>query len=45
LAAAHSRENKVYFCGRLATYRYINTDEAIESALNMFEKIKKDAAR
>jgi UDP-galactopyranose mutase len=35
---------KVYFSGRLATYRYLNTDEAIENALETFAKIKQDRA-
>lgn len=30
----------VYFCGRLAQYKYVNTDQAIEMALDTFEKIK-----
>ena len=30
-----------YFEGRLATYRYLNTDEVIEKALKLFNKIKK----
>ena len=37
-----SKENKknVFFEGRLAKYRYFNTDEVIESALNLFKKLK-----
>ncbi len=34
-------KKQIYFEGRLATYRYINTDEVIENALSLFEKIKK----
>ena len=36
------KENKknVFFEGRLAKYKYFNTDEVIESALNLFKKIK-----
>ncbi len=28
----------VYFCGRLATYKYLNMDQCIGQALNLFEK-------
>lgn len=41
LAAQETKQKNVHFCGRLATYRYINTDEAIEQALATFEKIKR----
>ena len=36
------KENKknVFFEGRLAKYKYFNTDEVIESALNLFKKLK-----
>lgn len=34
------REKDVYFVGRLARYKYINTDQAIEEALELFEEIK-----
>jgi UDP-galactopyranose mutase len=34
------RERGVYFCGRLAQYRYFNTDEVIAEALACFERIK-----
>jgi UDP-galactopyranose mutase len=40
LARAETEKNGVYFVGRLAQYRYINTDEAIEAALQMHEQIK-----
>jgi UDP-galactopyranose mutase len=40
MADNEKEENKVYFCGRLATYRYINTDEVIEKALECFDEIK-----
>lgn len=43
-AKEETRQKHVYFCGRLARYTYINTDEAIESALTEFEKIKSEAA-
>jgi UDP-galactopyranose mutase len=35
-------EKKVYFSGRLARYRYINTDEALLMGFETFETIKKD---
>ena len=31
----------IFFEGRLAQYKYFNTDEVIERALNLFKKIKK----
>lgn len=40
LAMLETRARQVYFAGRLATYRYINTDTAIESALETFERLK-----
>ena len=30
-----------FFEGRLATYKYLNTDEVIEKALSLFDEIKK----
>jgi len=36
--------NKVYFGGRLAHYTYINTDEAVLNAFEVFERIKSDFA-
>ena len=44
LAADETRAKRVHFAGRLATYRYLNTDEAIESAFEVFERIKVEAA-
>jgi len=39
--AEKETENKgVYFCGRLAEYKYFNTDEVIERALQTFNMIK-----
>lgn len=35
------QKKQIYFEGRLATYKYMNTDEVIEKALNLFETIKK----
>jgi UDP-galactopyranose mutase len=40
LAEAESANNTVYFCGRLAEYKYFNTDEVIENALRLFDRIK-----
>ena len=34
-------KNSVFFEGRLANYKYFNTDEVIESALSLFRKLKK----
>ncbi len=42
LADLESLNNKVYFCGRLAEYKYYNTDEVIERALSVFAKIKSE---
>ncbi|TSC80617.1 MAG: UDP-galactopyranose mutase [Candidatus Peregrinibacteria bacterium Gr01-1014_25] len=44
MADEETRTKRVYFAGRLATYRYINTDQAIEEALHTFERIREDAA-
>ncbi len=40
LADTETKENNVYFCGRLAEYKYFNTDEVLERALNTFNLIK-----
>lgn len=40
LAIIETRENNVYFTGRLAEYAYLNMDEVIEKALIVFEEIK-----
>lgn len=40
LSERESKENSVYFVGRLAQYTYINTDEAIEMAIAAFESIR-----
>jgi UDP-galactopyranose mutase len=37
-----TRRERVYFCGRLAQYRYFNTDEAILEALTCFARIRQD---
>ena len=39
LAEQETRRRRVYFCGRLAQYRYFNTDEVIQEALKCFETI------
>ncbi len=40
LAEKETAEHNVYFCGRLAEYKYFNTDEVIENALRTFEVLK-----
>jgi UDP-galactopyranose mutase len=35
------KKKNIYLCGRLAEYTYINTDQAIEKALNLFKKINR----
>lgn len=40
LADSETKEKNVYFCGRLAEYKYFNTDEVIENALRTFELLK-----
>lgn len=42
LAEDETLKKRVYFCGRLATYRYINSDRAMEEALELFETLKRD---
>jgi UDP-galactopyranose mutase len=44
LAEAETATRNVYFCGRLAQYRYFNTDEVIQEALACFQKIKQRCA-
>lgn len=41
LAVEETRRKNVFFAGRLAQYRYMNTDEAIESALATYAEIEK----
>lgn len=41
LAEAETRLRGVYFCGRLAQYRYFNTDEVIGEALQCFQQIRR----
>lgn len=40
LADRETEKNHVYFCGRLAEYKYFNTDEVIENAFRTFEVLK-----
>lgn len=40
LAEIETREKNVFFTGRLAEYAYLNMDEVIVRALNVFEEIK-----
>ena len=40
LAEKEERKRSVYFVGRLANYKYFNMDQAIENALDMFDKIE-----
>ena len=37
-----SKEKGVWFVGRLATYKYLNMDQAIKAALDVFEDISKN---
>jgi UDP-galactopyranose mutase len=40
LAEAETRTRRVFFCGRLAQYRYLNTDEVIGEALRCFDAVR-----
>ncbi len=40
LADEETARRRVYFCGRLAQYRYFNTDEVILEALKCFDEIR-----
>jgi len=42
LADIEEQDRSVYFAGRLANYRYYNTDQVIEQALEVFEKIRNE---
>jgi UDP-galactopyranose mutase len=44
LADLECQKNKTYFVGRLATYRYLNTDQALEMGIEAFNKICLDFA-
>ena len=37
----NEEKNKIFFAGRLADYKYINTDEAVETGLLLAKKILK----
>jgi len=45
LAQHETERRNVHFCGRLAEYKYVNTDEAIEDALALFETLRAQHAR
>ncbi len=36
------KDSNVYFCGRLANYRYLNMDQVVAQALTTFRRIAKD---
>lgn len=38
--AKEAEKDNIYFVGRLATYKYLNMDQAFEIALDIFEKLK-----
>ncbi len=40
LAERETVRRQVYFCGRLAQYRYFNTDEVVQEALTCFQRIR-----
>ena len=40
-----NKANNIYFEGRLAQYKYFNTDEVIERALTLFNQLKKKQIR
>lgn len=44
LADIETIRRHVYFCGRLAQYRYFNTDEVIQEALTCFDAIRRTCA-
>ena len=44
LADEEQARRRVYFCGRLAQYRYFNTDEVIREALTCFQQIRQDCS-
>ena len=41
LAKEEMRRRRVFFCGRLAQYRYFNTDEVVLEALQCFKQIRR----
>ncbi len=42
LAVREKVDNRVYFTGRLAEYRYLNMDQVVNHALAAFEEIRQD---
>ncbi len=42
MARARETRGGFYFAGRLAEYRYLNTDQAIQRALALFERIRRE---
>jgi UDP-galactopyranose mutase len=44
LADTETRLRRVYFVGRLAQYRYFNTDEVVQEALACFDQIRRRCA-
>lgn len=45
LAEREERERNVFFCGRQATYKYIDIDQAIESAFALVERLRPLSAK
>ncbi len=45
LACRETAEKNVFFCGRLATYSYLNMDQAIENALELFKTLRERYTR
>lgn len=39
LCAEETRRRRVYFCGRLAEYRYMNMDEALEGGIDLVRRL------
>ncbi len=44
LARAERERNRVYMAGRLGNFCYINSDQAISRALELFTEIARDVA-
>lgn len=45
LAERETRAHRVHFAGRLASYRYMNTDEALFAGIKCFRRIARQARR
>lgn len=43
LAAVQQQRHRIYFAGRLGNFSYINSDEAMENALQLFYTIRADS--